>query len=144
MLVFLPQVPGILNVLLLATLGTAAKQDNKRVSVSPKVDPVACPKCMRYSNAPPPMPFTLDRFPASIRARAVLILLAAIESKPSNQRPNGLRPTWSMYCLISNIVTLLLPHGKPWFEIAILRGRYRFLATSFEIVENSRLFLFSG
>jgi hypothetical protein len=52
---------------------------------------------MRYSKNPAPTPFTLEKSPCSIRASAIVTLAAAVASRSSNQRPNGLRPTLSRY-----------------------------------------------
>lgn len=51
------------------------------------------PKLIRDSNTPPPTPFTLEKFPCSIRVIAVRTRAAAGSSRSSSHCPKGLFPS---------------------------------------------------
>src|SRR5258708_1981519 len=55
---------------------------------------------MRHSNTPEPTPFTLEKFPCSMRMTMVATLAATIASRPANHFVKGVRPPGSTYSTI--------------------------------------------
>jgi hypothetical protein len=75
---------GLVDVALLSTLGSTAKQNDEHVTFFGKVNPIAWPQSMMYS----PMPsnhLMLDVLPNSMRSLATVTLAAACTGKLSNQ-----------------------------------------------------------
>jgi hypothetical protein len=101
-LLFLPSLvvgPALLrglDVLVLALLRPAADQDHNPLSVPAEVNAVASPKSILYSYTPAPTPLAFEKFPCSMRVRAMVSLAAAVASSDSSQSAKRLFPFSSM------------------------------------------------
>jgi hypothetical protein len=70
----------------------AREQDDQHVAIPPQIDAVARPKINPEFKNPCPTDLTFERFPSSIRAKAVATRARATASNDPNHSANGLSP----------------------------------------------------